>query len=69
MYGDVWDKEKYLNWMYENLMAIKSVMSENASIYVHIDWHIGHYVKILLDEVFGGRVRLGKNGKPIVLHM
>lgn len=53
MYGDVWDKEKYLNWMYENLMAIKSVMSENASIYVHIDWHIGHYVKILLDEVFG----------------
>ena len=53
MYGDVWDKEKYLNWMYENLMAIKSVMSETATIYVHLDWHIGHYVKILLDEVFG----------------
>ena len=53
MYGDVWDKEKYLNWMYENLMAIKSIMSEKASIYVHLDWHIGHYVKILLDEVFG----------------
>jgi len=53
MYGDVWDKEKYLNWMYENLVAIKSVMSETASIYVHLDWHIGHYVKILLDEVFG----------------
>lgn len=53
MYGDVWDKEKYLSWMYENLMAIKSVMSETASIYVHLDWHIGHYVKILLDEIFG----------------
>ena len=53
MYGDVWDKEKYLNWMYENLMAIKSVMSEIASIYVHLDWHIGHYVKILMDEIFG----------------
>lgn len=53
MYGDVWDKEKYLNWMYENLMAIKSVMSETASIYVHLDWHIGHYVKILLDEILG----------------
>lgn len=52
MYGDVWDKEKYLNWMYENLMAIKSVMSETASIYVHLDWHIGHYVKVLLDEIF-----------------
>lgn len=53
MYGDVWDKEKYLNWMYENLMAIKSIMSEAATIYVHLDWHIGHYVKILLDEIFG----------------
>ena len=53
MYGDVWDKEKYLNWMYENLMAIKSVMSETASIYVHLDWHIVHYVKILMDEIFG----------------
>lgn len=53
MYGDIWNKEDYLNWMYENLMAIKEVMSETASIYVHLDWHIGHYVKILMDEVFG----------------
>ena len=53
MYGDVWDKEKYLSWMYENLMAIKGVMSETASIYVHLDYHIGAYVKILMDEVFG----------------
>ena len=53
MYGDVWDKERYLNWMYENLMAIKAVMSDTASIYVHLDWHIGHYVKILMDEIFG----------------
>lgn len=53
MYGDVWDKEKYLSWMYENLMAIKGVMSENASIWVELDNHVGHYVKILLDEIFG----------------
>lgn len=53
MYGDVWDKERYLNWMYENLMAIKSVMSEKACIYVELDSHIGHYVKILMDEIFG----------------
>ena len=53
MYGDIWNKEDYLNWMYENLMAIKSIMSDTASIYVHLDWHIGHYVKILMDEVFG----------------
>ena len=53
MYGDKWEKERYLDWMYQNLLAIKSVMSEQASIYVHLDWHIGHYVKILMDEIFG----------------
>ncbi|MCR5030154.1 MAG: site-specific DNA-methyltransferase [Selenomonadaceae bacterium] len=53
MYGDIWDKERYLNWMYENLVAIRSVMSETASIYIHLDWHIGHYAKILMDEIFG----------------
>jgi len=53
MYGDIWQKEDYLNWMYENLLAIKSIMSETASIYVHLDTKIGHYVKILLDEIFG----------------
>lgn len=53
MYGDIWDKEKYLNWMYENLVAIKSIMSDNATIYVHLDYHIVHYVKILMDEIFG----------------
>lgn len=53
MYGDIWQKEDYLNWMYENLQAIKSIMSETATIYLHIDYHIGHYIKILMDEVFG----------------
>ncbi len=42
MYGDIWNKEDYLNWMYENLQAIKSIMSDTASIYIHLDWHIGH---------------------------
>jgi len=37
MYGDIWKKEDYLNWMYENLQAMKSIMSETASIYVHLD--------------------------------
>ena len=53
MYGDIWNKEAYLNWMYENLIAIKAVMSDSASIYVHLDYHIGHYVKVLMDEIFG----------------
>ena len=53
MYGDIWQKEDYLNWLYERLLAIREVMSEAGSIYVHLDWHIGHYAKVLLDEVFG----------------
>ena len=53
MYGDIWQKEDYLNWLYERLLAIKEVMSDTASIYVHLDWHIGHYSKVLMDEVFG----------------
>ncbi len=53
MYGDIWQKEDYLNWFYERLLAINSVLSETGSIFVHLDWHIGHYVKLLLDEIFG----------------
>lgn len=53
MYSDIWQKEDYLNWFYERLLAIRDVMSEKAGIYVHLDWHIGHYAKLLLDEVFG----------------
>ncbi|MCH8012156.1 MAG: site-specific DNA-methyltransferase [Candidatus Marinimicrobia bacterium] len=53
MYGDIWNKEAYLNWLYENLFAIKSIMTPTASIYVHLDWHIGNYAKVLMDEVFG----------------
>ncbi len=53
MYGDIWQKEDYLNWLYERLLAIREIMSETGAIYVHLDWHIGHYAKILLDEVFG----------------
>ena len=53
MYGDIWRKEDYLNWMYENLSAIKSIMSDTASIYVHLDNKMIFYVKILMDEIFG----------------
>ena len=53
MYGDIWQKEDYLNWLYERLLAIKEVMSDTASIYVHLDCTVGHYVKIMMDEIFG----------------
>jgi site-specific DNA-methyltransferase (adenine-specific)/adenine-specific DNA-methyltransferase len=39
--------------MYPRLALMRELLSETGSIYVHIDWHVGHYVKILLDEIFG----------------
>lgn len=53
MYGDIWDKETYLSWLYERLVAIKAVMSSTASIYLHLDKHIVHYAKVMMDEIFG----------------
>ena len=45
----------YLRWLYPRLVLLKELLSEKGSIYVHIDWHVGHYVKILLDDIFGNQ--------------
>jgi adenine specific DNA methylase Mod len=43
----------YLRYMYPRLMLMRELLSNRGSIYVHIDWHVGHYVKLLLDDIFG----------------
>lgn len=43
----------YLRWLYPRLYLMKELLSEKGSIYVHIDWHVGHYVKLILDDIFG----------------
>ena len=53
MYFDIWRNDAYLQFMYERLMLLKELLSENGSIYVHLDWHVGHYVRLLMNEVFG----------------
>jgi DNA modification methylase len=53
MYFDMWRNDAYLQFMYERLMLLKELLAETGSIYVHLDWHVGHYVKLLMDEVFG----------------
>ena len=45
--------DSYLQWFYETLVLLRELLTENGSIYVHLDWHVGHYVKAVLDEVFG----------------
>lgn len=47
------DVANYLRWMYPRLYLMKELLSDKGSIYVHLDWHVGHYVKILLDEILG----------------
>lgn len=42
----------YLRWLYPRLALMKELLSPKGSIYVHMDWHIGHYVKLLLDKIF-----------------
>lgn len=54
-YSDTWKDGtvSYLEMLYPRLVLMRELLSEQGSIYVHIDWHIGHYVKLLLDDVFG----------------
>ncbi len=54
-YSDTWKEGtvSYLKMMYPRLYLMKELLSEQGSIYVHVDWHVGHYVKILLDDIFG----------------
>jgi DNA modification methylase len=54
-YRDTWGRglDSYLQWFYESIVLLRELLSEDGSIYVHLDWHIGHYAKTVLDEVFG----------------
>jgi len=54
-YSDSWKEgvDSYVSFIHERLLLMKELLSENGSIYVHLDWHMSHYVKILMDEVFG----------------
>ena len=44
---------EFIDFIKERLLLIKELLSDNGSIYLHIDYKIGHYVKIMMDEVFG----------------
>jgi len=52
-YTDIWANDNYLQFMYERLMLLKELLSENGSIFLHCDYRKAHYLKVLMDEVFG----------------
>ena len=54
-YSDTWadGTASYLAMITPRLILMRELLADTGSIYVHLDWHVGHYVKLILDEVFG----------------
>ena len=54
-YADTWEQGtiSYLKMLYPRLLLLRELLSDRGSIYVHVDWHAGDYVKVILDDVFG----------------
>lgn len=54
-YRDTWGSglDSFLQMMYDRLVLMRDLLSENGSIFVHLDWHVSHYAKIMLDDIFG----------------
>jgi adenine-specific DNA-methyltransferase len=54
-YSDTWSDgtASYLAMITPRLVLMRELLADSGSIYVHLDWHVGHYVKVVLDEVFG----------------
>ncbi|MDP7422315.1 MAG: site-specific DNA-methyltransferase [bacterium] len=54
-YRDTWKDgiSSYLQFMYERLCLVRDLLTDNGSLYLHCDWHVGHYLKVMLDEIFG----------------
>lgn len=52
-YTDLWSNDDYLQFMYERLILIRELLSEDGSVWVHCDWRKSHHIRLILDEVFG----------------
>lgn len=54
-YRDTWGKgtDSYLHMMYERLFLMNQLLSDKGSIYVHCDWRVNSYLRMMLDELFG----------------
>ena len=54
-YFDRWNKDidSYLQMLYERIVIFKKLLSKRGLIFLHVDWHASHYIKIILDEIFG----------------
>lgn len=54
-YRNIWKSglSSFCQWAYERLLLIKELLTEDGLIFIRFDWHYGHYIKIIADDVFG----------------
>ena len=52
-YTDIWTNDEYLQFMYERLILMRELLADNGSIYLHCDWRMNSYMRLMLDQVFG----------------
>jgi len=52
-YTDIWDKDEYLQFMYERLLIMRELLNESGTIYLHSDHRKEHHLRMLLEEIFG----------------
>jgi len=54
-YRDTWKLglDSYLSWFYATVVMLRDLLKDTGSLYVHLDWHVGHYAKVVMDEIFG----------------
>ena len=57
-YSDKWNNnlDVYLQWLYDTLVLLYQLLAPTGSLYLHLDWRVTHYAKVLLDEIFGFNV-------------
>jgi DNA modification methylase len=52
-YADLWSNDEYLQFMYERIILLRELLADDGTLYLHCDPTRGHYLKLILDEVFG----------------
>lgn len=52
-YSDIWSNDEYLQYMYERLVLLRELLSDNGSIYLHCDFRKSHHLRCIMEEIFG----------------
>jgi site-specific DNA-methyltransferase (adenine-specific)/adenine-specific DNA-methyltransferase len=52
-YADIWTNDEYLQYMYERIVLMREMLGDRGILFLHCDWHKSHYLRCILDEVFG----------------